>query len=141
MKIPSYRIALIREGEINYTVSGINDAIEIASKILPSNLDREQFWVLLLDTKHNVVGANCVSIGTIDASLVHPREVFKAAILANCSAIILAHNHPSGNVAPSPEDKEITMRLVSAGKILGIRVLDHIIVGDETFSFSANEMI
>jgi len=141
MKIPSYRIALIREGEITYTVSGINDVIEIASKILPSNLDREQFWVLLLDTKHNVVGANCVSIGTIDASLVHPREVFKAAILANCSAIILAHNHPSGNVAPSPEDKDITMRLVSAGKILGIRVLDHIIVGDETFSFSANEMI
>ncbi len=85
---------------------------------------------MTLNTKNNITGINVVSIGSLNSSLVHPREVFKAAILGNAAAIILAHNHPSGDPSPSPEDLEITRRLVEAGKILGIEVLDHVIIGD-----------
>lgn len=93
-------------------------------------LDRENFVVLLLDTKNKVIGINTVSIGTLNSSLVHPREVFKPAILASAAALILAHNHPSGDPKPSREDIEVTKRLIEAGGLLGIQVLDHIIVGD-----------
>ena len=141
MNIPNYRVSLVREGTINHTVTSIGSAIRIAEQVLPSDLDREQFWVLLVDTKLNVIGANCVSIGTLDASLVHPREVFKPAILANASGVILAHNHPSGNTAPSDEDIIITQRLRKAGEILGIYVHDHIIVGERPFSFASHNMM
>jgi len=80
------------------------------------------------------VAANTVSIGTVNASLVHPREIFKVALLCNASAVILAHNHPSGNPTPSHEDIDITNRLKKAGEILGIEVLDHIIIGDNTWT-------
>jgi DNA repair protein RadC len=104
-----------------------------AAKILRSLLQSEPvevFAVLLLSTKHQVIGYHEVSRGTLDSSVVHPREVFKAAILANASAVVLAHNHPSGNPTPSPEDHQITRRLSRAGELLGIHVLDHVIVGD-----------
>jgi DNA repair protein RadC len=77
-----------------------------------------------------VIGYYEVSRGTLDSTLVHPREVFKAAILANAAAIILTHNHPSGDPTPSPDDLALTQRLVQAGQIIGIDVLDHVIVGD-----------
>ena len=93
-------------------------------------LDREHFVVLLLDIKNKVIGINTVSIGNLDSSIAHPREVFKPAILSNAGSILLAHNHPSGDPTPSREDIEITHRLVNAGNILGINVLDHIIIGD-----------
>lgn len=84
--------------------------------------------MLLLDTQNRVIGINTVSIGILDSSLVHPREVYKPAIIANASAsIILAHNHPSGDPMPSHEDRRVTERLVQAGKILGIEVLDDVI--------------
>jgi DNA repair protein RadC len=96
-------------------------------------LDRENFRVLILSTK-NVVLKNClVSIGSVNSSLVHPREVFKPAIKNSASAIILIHNHPSGDCTPSQEDIKITAKLVESGKIIGISILDHIIIGDGTF--------
>lgn len=91
-------------------------------------LDREAFLVLLLDHKNRCVGVTVVSIGSLSASLVHPREVFKAAILANAAAIIVLHNHPSGDPTPSREDRDITSRLKRCGETLGIPLLDHVIV-------------
>jgi DNA repair protein RadC len=86
--------------------------------------------ILCLTTKHRVIAYHEVSRGTLDATLVHPREVFKVALLANAAAIILTHNHPSGDPSPSPDDVQLTRRLVEAGVLLGVEVLDHIIVGD-----------
>lgn len=94
--------------------------------------DQERFVVACLDTKHRVQSVVVVTVGTLDASLVHPREVFKPAIIEGSSAIVLSHNHPSGDTTPSREDHSITERLMEAGKLLGITVLDHIIYGDST---------
>jgi DNA repair protein RadC len=96
---------------------------------LAGDADREHFVVVLLDRKNQVIGMNTVSIGSLTASIVHPRETFKAAILSNAAAIICGHNHPSGDPQPSQEDRVLTARLVEAGKLLGISVLDHIILG------------
>jgi DNA repair protein RadC len=96
----------------------------------------EVFAILCLSTKHRVIAFHEVSRGTLDSTLVHPREVFKAALLANAAAIVVAHNHPSGDPSPTTDDVAITTRLVAAGGILGIHVLDHIVVGDgRYFSF------
>lgn len=96
-------------------------------------LDRERFWALLLDAKNRLKGEPLeISRGILDASLVHPREVFQKAVLAGCAAVILVHNHPSGDPAPSAEDLRITRQLVQAGEVLGIRVLDHVILGHRT---------
>jgi DNA repair protein RadC len=105
-------------------------------------LDREHFRVLILNTK-NVLLKNClVSIGALNSSLVHPREVFKQAIKNSGAAIILVHNHPSGCCTPSQEDIAITKRLVEAGKIVGIEILDHVVIGDGTyFSFKDRSML
>ncbi len=90
---------------------------------------REEFHVVTLDTKNQFINSHCVSAGTLDASLVHPREVFRPAIKDVASSIILAHNHPSGDPKPSKEDFEITERLKEVGKLIGIEVLDHIVMG------------
>ena len=90
----------------------------------------EVFAILCLSTKHRVIAYHEVSRGTLDATLVHPREVFKAALLANAASIVLAHNHPSGDPAPSPDDMALTRRLVDAGRLLGVEVLDHIVIGE-----------
>ncbi|HHV35484.1 MAG TPA: DNA repair protein RadC [Syntrophomonadaceae bacterium] len=97
-------------------------------------LDREHFRVMLLNTKNRVLGIETVSIGSLNASLVHPREVFKRAIQRSAASVILVHNHPSGDPSPSPEDVEITQRLCEAGRIIGIEILDHIIIGDHVFA-------
>ncbi len=97
----------------------------------PAN-DQEKFVVACLDTKHRVQCVVIVTVGTLDASLVHPREVFKPAFIEGSSAVVLSHNHPSGSTTPSREDHEVTNRLTEAGKLLGITVLDHIIHGDGT---------
>jgi DNA repair protein RadC len=94
------------------------------------HLKREVFKVVLLNTKNHVIRHINISIGSLNASIAHPREVFNEAVKASCSAIILVHNHPSGDAEPSKEDIETTARLVEAGNILGIRVLDHIIIGN-----------
>ncbi len=104
--------------------------------------DREEFIVVLLDNKNRMLEFNVVSTGSLTASIVHPREVFKPAILTSAAGIILTHNHPSGDPAPSSEDVEITKRLKEVGEMMGIRVLDHVIVGDNRyFSFSDKGMI
>ncbi len=130
--IPVYKCALVKECYQIAEYNAIRDP-QIAADILQKYLegaDRENFVVLLLNTKNKVIGINTVSVGILNSSLVHPREVFKPAILASAAAIILGHNHPSGDLTPSKEDLETTRKLAEAGKILGIEVLDHIIIGD-----------
>ncbi len=96
-------------------------------------LDREHFVILMLNTKHRVMAKKVVSIGHLNASLVHPRELFKDVIRRSSAAVILVHNHPSGDPTPSEDDLSITRRLVDAGNLLGISVLDHVIVGDHRY--------
>jgi len=98
-----------------------------------ADCDREKFICLHLNTRNAVIAYDVVSIGTLSSSLVHPREVFKAAILSNSAALILCHNHPSGDPTPSADDIALTKRLVKAGNLLGIDVLDHVIVGGSSF--------
>jgi len=106
-----------------------------------ANLDRENFVAVLLNTKNEVIEFPTISVGTLSASLVHPREVFKPAIRASAASVILAHNHPSGKTEPSREDREVTSRLTSAAEIVGIEVLDHVILGTEYFSMKEHGML
>ena len=103
---------------------------------------RENFFVFFLDAKNSLVGFEVVAIGTLAEVAVHPREVFRSAIVAPASAIVLAHNHPSNSCEPSDEDRALTRRLVSAGEVLGIPVLDHVVVSeDDHTSLSQNGFI
>lgn len=90
----------------------------------------ERFGVLLLDTRHRVIRAVVISVGTLDASVVHPREVFRAAVEHSAACLVLFHNHPSGDPTPSPDDVALTRRLVQAGTLMGIEVVDHLVLGD-----------
>jgi len=96
-------------------------------------LKKEYFKIMLLDTKNNVIKVSEISVGSLNSSIVHPREVFKEATINSASSIILVHNHPSGESEPSHEDITLTNRLDECGKILGIKVLDHVIIGDGVF--------
>jgi DNA repair protein RadC len=98
--------------------------------------EREHFALMLLDSQHKVLECNVIFSGTIDGASIYPREIVKAALYANAAAVILAHNHPSGQPEPSNADKRITERIKSALALLDIRVLDHIIVGDSCYSFA-----
>lgn len=93
----------------------------------------EHFGVLLLDTKHRVLRTSVLSIGTLDASIVHPREVFREATAAGAAAIVLFHNHPSGDPEPSVDDAELTQRMMAAGVLMGIQVIDHVILADNRY--------
>lgn len=92
--------------------------------------DRETFYLLSLNTKNGIIAIRTISIGSLNANVVHPREVFKAAILDSASSVIVAHNHPSGDPTPSREDLAITTKLVETGNIIGITLTDHVIIGD-----------
>lgn len=94
---------------------------------------KEHFVCLFLNTKNQVIAKETLSVGTLNASLVHPREVYRAAIQRNSASILCAHNHPSGDPTPSPEDLEMTRRLKEAGEIVGIELLDHVIIGDRQY--------
>ena len=94
----------------------------------------EKFWVLCLNRKNRLLRQHEATSGTASSSLVHPREVFREAIRAGASAVICVHNHPSGDPDPSPEDIDVTRRLIDAGRLIGIPLLDHVIVGAATFS-------
>lgn len=102
-------------------------------------LAEEKFVMVSLNTKNDVTGVFEISHGGLNASIVHPRDVFKRALLVNANAIAFAHNHPSGNPNPSGEDLSITKKLVNVGKIIGIKVLDHVIIGDEGRYYSIRE--
>ncbi|MFB3853680.1 MAG: DNA repair protein RadC [Vicinamibacterales bacterium] len=110
----------------------ISSPRDIASFLMPEYGGRsvEQFGLVMLDTRRRVLRTRVVSVGTLDSSPAHPREVFREATVASASAIVLFHNHPSGDPTPSSEDVELTRRLMAAGRIIGIDVLDHVILGD-----------
>ena len=93
----------------------------------------EQFGVVMLDTKHRLVRIKTISIGSLDTTVVHPREVFREAVLASAAALVLFHNHPSGDPTPSPDDLVLTTRMVSAGTVMGIDVVDHLILADQRY--------
>ena len=105
---------------------------EVAAYLLPQfgNYPVERFGVLLLDTRHRLVRARILSVGSLDASVVHPREVFREAIAGGAAAVVLFHNHPSGDPTPSRDDLALTRRLMTAGDIVGIDVLDHLVLAD-----------
>ena len=129
--LPVFRVQLVREtGVERLTLDGPSDVADILYHYLEHE-DREHFVTLMLDAKSRVIGLHTVSIGTLCASLVSAREVFKAAILSNAASIVLGHNHPSGDVTPSPEDIHVTGLLKKAGAILDIEVLDHVIIGED----------
>jgi DNA repair protein RadC len=134
-----YRLELVCEsGEGEPEEAVLRTSADVARTLRPffERADREMFVVILVDAKHRAIGINVVSVGSLSSAIVHPREVFKPAIAGNSAAVILAHNHPSGDPSPSAEDVELTKRLRDAGELLGIRVLDHVILGDgKNFSF------
>ncbi|HJR60106.1 MAG TPA: DNA repair protein RadC [Vicinamibacterales bacterium] len=113
----------------------LNTPRSVAEYLLPQfgNRPVEQFGVLLLDTKHRVLRASILSVGTLDTSVVHPREVFREATAAGAAALVVFHNHPSGDPEPSEDDVRLTERLAAAGILMGIDVLDHVILADVTY--------
>jgi len=133
-RINFYTLKLVKENSTLYEVPVIKSPTEVyeaAKQLLALHEEPEEhFCILCLNTKNKIVGVHTISIGSLNASIVHPREVFKAAMLNNAASIICIHNHPSGDPGPSRDDIETTHRLVNAGNILGIDVLDHIIIGD-----------
>lgn len=129
-----YNTQIVKEYAKNYAASKFikspDAVIDIANEVLDiQNKTQEHFIMLALNTKNAVIGIHTVHIGSLNISVVHPRDVFQRAILNNAGAIMVLHNHPSGDPTPSNEDIEVTRRLIDAGEILGIDVLDHIIIG------------
>lgn len=134
-------LKVVKESSLLYgkrKISSPSDAIEIGRSMLDGS-DREKLLLCCLNTKNEPTNLNIVSIGSLNSSIVHPREVFKLAILGNSASIILFHNHPSGDTTPSKEDINITERIKEAGKIIGIELIDHIILGDENKYTSLKE--
>ena len=129
-------IKMVKESSFLYqtrTVSSPNDAYEMIREQL-KDLDREQFIIACLNTKNEPTNISVVAVGTLNKAIVHPREVFKTAILSNAANVIAFHNHPSGDTEPSQQDIQLTNRLYEAGELLGIKLLDHLIIGDGTFT-------
>ena len=126
---------------IKKNVNLIKSAKDVFNYYFPkiSILDKEQFMVLHLDVKNRIIKDEVISVGTLNSSLIHPREVFKSAIKESANSIILVHNHPSGDPEPSEEDKTITEVLFNTGELLSIKVLDHVIIGNKKwYSFREN---
>ncbi len=119
------------------------DVVNLIKELI-GDKDREYLLVICLNVRNEINNISTVSVGSLSSSIVHPREVFKTAILSNSCSIILSHNHPGGSISPSSEDKNVSIRIKEAGKILGIDLLDHIIVGfdnPEYYSFKEHNMI
>ncbi|MEK4530531.1 JAB domain-containing protein [Solibacillus sp. FSL K6-1554] len=139
-KQPAKRIQLVdvvleRKGSQLFSgrrVRSPEDAANIIRDFIGDS-DRERFVVLGMSTKNEPQVLQVVHTGSINASIVHPRDVMKALILANCASCVVGHNHPSNDVTPSPEDIDVTSRLVEAGRILGIDVMDHVVLGTDKF--------
>lgn len=140
MVINFLSIKQVKESSVRYSaiskkrIRSPHDIRDILTDVLElDSLSVEKFGIINLDVKNQINGIHIISQGTLNATLVHPREVFKAALLNNSNSIILFHNHPSGDPTPSKEDVDMTKRLKQASEIMGIDILDHIIVGDERF--------
>lgn len=148
VNISTYKLQVVKEKGGRYdidnkSITSPKQLFKIATEVLEmAKLAEEMFSIVTLDNKLKITGVFVVSIGTLNASIVHPREVFKRALLQNASSVALMHNHPSGNPQPSKDDINITKRLIKAGEILGIEIIDHIIVGDCSYtSLKENEHI
>ena len=128
------RVCLIREntGDEIIKINNESDAYELVKDELV-NSDREMLLSIMLTVKNALIGVETVSLGSVTASTTTPRDIFKSAILANAVAIIICHNHPSGELIPSKNDIEITKQLIAAGELLGIKVLDHLIVSNQGY--------
>jgi DNA repair protein RadC len=140
--LPRLKLTLVTEpSENSPTTYAVRSPEDVADFFEPvRDLAEEHFASLHLNSRHEVIGLHEVSHGTLSASLVHPREVFKAAVLANSHAILICHNHPSGSqITPSTEDLDTTAQLIKAGKILGIQVLDHVILSPVYDLYSIRE--
>jgi len=147
--ISVFRVSLVKDRRVSFETNSINNSAQaqpILRKLIETQgqQDRENFCVVLLNAKNIMIGLNIVSIGDLNSATVHPREVLKPAILSNSSAMVLCHNHPSNDPAPSPEDLAITAKIIQASSIMGILVHEHIILGmhdDAYFSFADNGLI
>ena len=129
-KIDQVAIRMIREPPL-YSATPVDSpkrAAEFLTEVL-ADYDREVFCVVALDNKLRPININIASMGTLNAAMVHPREIFKSVVLSNAASIMLLHNHPSGDVSPSSPDFDVTKKLVEAGKLMGIPVIDHLIIG------------
>jgi len=134
-------LRLVRERTVPYQTRSLENsqAVYEMFRHLAEDLDREALWVACLDTKNKVTCLSQVSLGTVNSAPAHPREIMITALAANAWGIILVHNHPSGDPEPSREDRQVTLQVKAAGQILGIKLLDHLIVGDGRFySFADN---
>ena len=140
-RLPLYSTRLVRETEFTYpTRFQVTDPSEVATILQDyfRDKDREEFLAVLLDTANTVTGLSQISVGGLSSSVVEPRQIFKTAILANAAAVILAHQHPSGNPEPSREDIKITRQLVEAGEIMDVLVHDHLIITEAGYTSLAN---
>jgi DNA repair protein RadC len=126
------RLVTHERGAPKLYLTGPEDVADMFMREMAA-LDREHFRAVLLNTKNRILGVRTISIGSLNASIVHAREVFKAAVAESAQAIVLVHNHPSGLPEPSSEDIAVTERLAEAGRILGIEILDHIVLGSQGF--------
>jgi DNA repair protein RadC len=133
-------LKMVREKTFPYATNIIRsplDVFKLAREFLGEE-DREHCVVLCLDTKNKITAVHTVSVGTLNSACVHPREVFKICILANSASFILLHNHPSNDTTPSPEDIQLTQRVKDAGELIGIELLDHVIISQDSH-FSLKE--
>ncbi len=144
--IPAYSVRLVRDGSVKAETK-LADSPERVAAIVRAywgegELDREHLVCLMINARSQVIGINTVSIGTLQASLVHPRCLFKPALILGAAAVVVVHNHPSGDCSPSSDDRDTTRRLVRAGGILGVPVLDHVVIGaDSFFSFREHGLL
>ena len=137
----------IREAVISYTETehefdhtDVSSADKVASYMrgaIDFRPEQEQLWVIFLNTQMQALGRYLCTLGTLDSTVIHPREVFRPAMLANAHSIILVHNHPSGNTQPSSADDQATRQLSHTGQLLGIPLIDHVILGDGFYSYAA----
>jgi DNA repair protein RadC len=142
VRIPFGHASFVRDGTLkadSRTCDSPARAREIFHGLVPADDEREHLVAVYLDARSMIKGCSVISIGTLTASLVHPREVFRPAVALAASGIVIMHNHPSGDTQASPEDRETTRRLSQAGRILGIPLLDHVIVAGEAGLFSFRE--
>lgn len=140
-RLETYRVSLACEPGMmpGRPVRSSEDLFHYANSIYRTlDADKEHFTLIVLNNKNRVIGFKVISTGTLTSSLVHPREVWRAALFLGAASVLFVHNHPSGDPAPSPEDIDITKRLKETGDMLGIRVHDHVILGHERF-FSFND--
>ncbi len=129
LPVPVFGVRLVRERDhMTEQVSSPYDAARIASELL-QGYDRELFLVIALSTANRIIGAHVAHMGTLDASIASPREVFRFALLVNAKSVILAHNHPSGNLEPSKADIEVSKDMKAAGALMAISVLDSLVIG------------